>query len=595
MNNLFALNSFIYKYRWRLLFGIVFTGIVNYLRVLQPMVVREAIDLVYRELHFYKLSRGFELQDLLVDRVSGALLFLTVVIIGLALVMGLFMYFMRQTIIVMSRLIEYDLRKKIYGHLQTLDQSFYRTSSTGDLMARISEDVSKVRMYLGPAIMYSINLLFLVTMVVFFMFRVNVKLSLYTLLPLPILSFAIYKVSSLIHKKSLDIQLQLSKLNTIAQEVFSGIKLIKSYVQETSILRHFDKEAEGYRQYSLSLARVNAFFFPLMLVLIGVGTILVIYVGGNEVIAGTISPGNIAEFVIYLSMLTWPVTSIGWVASLIQQASASQERINYLLEQSSKLDTDTAHGTKQIQGCIEFDRVCFRYPDSGILALDDVSFRLEAGKKLLILGKTASGKTTILDLIFRMYDVTKGVLRVDEKDIRSYKLDSLRAQMAYVPQDIFLFSDTVASNIAFAAPNISRADIAYYAERVAIHKEILELPEGYDTVVGERGVSLSGGQKQRISIARALATQPALILLDDCLSAVDTRTEHLILNYLKEELAEVTTVLVSGRIPTVIDFDLILFMDGGKIIERGTHADLIKTGGHYAALFAKQQVHKLEN
>ncbi len=595
MKYLFRLNHFLYRYRWRLMFGILFTGIANYLRVLQPGMVREAIDLVFRDLSFYKMASGFELQSIILREVGRSLMFFSVIIISLAIMMGVFMYFMRQTIIVMSRLIEYDMRKQIYAHLQLLDQSFYRQSATGDLMSRISEDVSKVRMYLGPAIMYSINLMFLVSMVIYFMFRVNVRLSFYTLLPLPILSISIFLVSSMIHKRSFDIQVQLSKLNSIAQEVYSGIKLIKSYVQERSMQNYFDQESEAFRQKSLDLARINAFFYPLMLVLIGVGTILVIYIGGMEVISGDLSPGNVAEFIIYLNMLTWPVTSIGWVASIIQQAAASQKRINALLDTEPQIKNPTQVSPRVIRGDLRFADVRFVYPDTGIQALDGVNFELLAGQKMLILGKTASGKTTIADLILRMYDVTSGQILLDGRPVSEYNLSDLRSQISYVPQDVFLFSDTVEANISFTNPEMDLVQIEHMARRSAIHHDIKKLPNGYQTVVGERGVTLSGGQKQRISIARALAAEPQMIILDDCLSAIDAQTEELILLSLRDELKDKTTILITHRIPGILNFDLILFLDEGQVVERGTHDQLIKKNGPYARLFYKQKAQEFDN
>ena len=552
-------------------------------------MVRQALDLVVENVKFYQRAEGFDIQSQLTNDVGVSLGFFAVCIVLLALLMGFFMYCMRQTIIVMSRLIEYDIRKEIYLHFQDMDQSYFRQNFTGDLMSRVSEDVSKVRMYLGPAILYGINLFFLVFMVVFAMFQVNVKLSFYTLAPLPILSLSIYFVSTLIHKKSYEIQIQLSKLTSITQEVYSGVKVVKSYVQEKPMQVYFDTESELFKTKSLELAKINALFFPLMLLLIGLSTIFVIYIGGREAIVGNVSPGNIAEFIIYLNMLTWPVTSIGWVASIIQQASASQKRINELLDTKSEL-SKSGVDRSSINGQIEFDQVSFTYEDTSIQALQNISFNLAPGQKLAIVGKTGSGKTTLADLILRMYDPQNGSIKIDGIDIKKFDLDYLRDRIGYVPQDIFLFSDTVKHNIAFARSGSSDQSIESYAQKASVHDDILQLSKGYQTVIGERGVTLSGGQKQRISIARAMIKDPDIVILDDCLSAVDGKTENKILEYLNEDLKDKTAIIITHRIPQQFHFDHIIVLDKGRLVEEGSHAKLMQIKGLYQSLILKQQL-----
>ena len=574
--------------------GIIFVALSNYFRVLLPQTVREAIDLVVNQLQLYRSAEGFGLQAKIESQVGQSLLFLSLTILVLVCLMGIFMYFMRQTIIVMSRLIEYDLRKNIYDHYQKLDQAYFRKNSTGDLMSRITEDVSKVRMYLGPGVLYGINLFFLVIMVISAMFRVNPKLSLYTLAPLPILSLLIYIVSSLIHKKSYTIQVQLAQLNSVAQETYSGIKLIKAYVQEKASKAHFERESQSFKEKSLDLARVNAFFHPVMILLIGLSTLLVIYIGGLEVIDGTASPGNIAEFIIYLNMLTWPVTSIGWIASIVQQAAASQSRINELLT----TDPDIVNDGRQrpdLSGEIHFKDVSFTYPDTGIEALKKIDLHFKPGQKIAILGRTAAGKSTLADLLLRMYDTSSGTIALDGVDIDKIDLDYLRDRIAYVPQDVFLFSDTIKHNIQFTRPDAHEAIIEKYARHASVHDDIMDLPSGYETIVGERGVTLSGGQKQRVSIARAMIKSPSIVILDDCLSAVDAYTENAILEYLSEDLADKTAIIITHRIPAHFRFDQIVVLDKGKVAECGTHEELLSKGGKYAHMLRIQQLQGIES
>jgi len=509
------------------------------------------------------------------------------IVIGLSMLMGLFMYLMRKTIIVMSRLIEYDIRKEIYGHYQTLDLAFFKKNKTGDLMARISEDVAKVRMYLGPALMYGIRVALLFSFVIFAMFQVNTKLALYSLLPLPFLSISIYYVSSIIHKRSDLIQKQISKLSSISQEVYSGIRVVKSYAKESQFLNFFTDQSEDYKQKALDLARVNALFFPLMILLVSMSTLLTIYVGGVLVSKGEITTGNIAEFVIYINYLTWPITSIGWIASIIQQAEASQKRINEILEIKPEIQ-NTLEDPIDLNGDIEFENVSFTYPDTGIQALKNVSFKIKKGEKLAILGRTASGKSTIADLLLRFYDVTEGRILVDGKDIRSMDLYNLRNKIAYVSQNVFLFSDSIANNIKFGRPDSSPSLVEEYAEKAAIRSDINGLPEQFETVIGERGVTLSGGQKQRLSIARALIKEPDMIVLDDCLSALDANTEHKILNYLDVELADKTSIIITHRISKIMKFDKIIVLEKGELVEEGSHDYLIENGTYYPQILNMQ-------
>lgn len=592
MKNLRVLFKFFVQYKWHFLLGIVFVAASNYFRAWQPQVIREALDHVFDQVKLYQTS-DLAGKETILNEIGGSLLYFGGVVVLLAFIMGVFMYLMRQTIIVMSRLIEYDMRKEIFDHYQMLDLSFYRKNNTGDLMARISEDVSKVRMFLGPAVLYGINLTTLFIMVIYSMFKVNVELTLYTLLPLPILSLSIYYVSSIVHRKSTVIQTQLSQLNSSAQEVYSGIRVVKSYVQGPRFVSFFDHESQDYKTKSMELARVNAMFFPLMLVLIGVSTIIVIYVGGLQVARGEITTGNIAEFVIYVNMLTWPVTAIGWIASIIQQADASQKRINEFMHTDPLIKSGELNPSK-LNGNIEFEDVSFTYSDTGIEAIKHLSFNIQAGEKIAIVGKTASGKTTIADLITRMFDVSKGEIRIDGKDIRSYDLATLRKRVGYVPQDVFLFSDSVANNVRFGAPEASIEKVHEFTKHSAIFEELNSLPEGFETRVGERGVTLSGGQKQRISIARAFIKDPDIVILDDALSAVDTKTEQRILGYLNNALSNRTSIIITHRIYSSLDFDKILVLENGSIVEQGTHDQLVDLGGVYNDLFQQQRLQDQE-
>lgn len=593
MEHLSYLNKFFYKYRWKLILGTVFVSISNYFRVLQPGVIREGFDLVVEQIAMYRLFNGFGLQQEYFSVLGNTLLYYGLLVMALAVLMGIFMYFMRQTLIVMSRLIENDLREEIFGQYERLSLAFYKRNNTGDLMSRITEDVSKVRNYLGPVMLYGVNLISTVVLTVYVMIKVNPELTLYSLAPLPFLSLSIYYVSNLIHQRSEVIQQHLAKLNVTAQEVYSGIRVVKSYVQEEPMIRYFSSQSEVYKAQSLRLTRVDAYFYPLMLLMIGASTIITVYVGGMQVMDGAITPGNIAEFVIYVNMLTWPVTSVGWIASLTQQAAASQKRINEFLRIEPEI-VSPVQAPGPLQGDIVFDQVSFTYPDTGVQALHNLSFHLKPGQKMAIIGRTGSGKTTIADLLARMYDVSSGSIRIDGKDLREHDLDNLRARIGYVPQDVFLFSDTVANNIAFGKPSATPEEISAFAGYAAVYDDIVSLPDGFGTLVGERGVTLSGGQKQRVSIARALIKEPDIVILDDCLSAVDTNTERQILGYFNDALSHKTAIVITHRIYSLLAFDHIIVLDQGAVVESGSHETLLALKGYYADLYERQVVEESE-
>lgn len=588
MKSLKHLNKYFYKYRKQLLLGIVFVVSQNIFAIYVAPLVGQAIDTVSNTLK----NRGNLTPAELHQVISHQLIIIFLKIVGVAIVSGLLMFMMRQKIIVMSRFIEFDLKNEIYQQYQRLTLAFYRRNNTGDLMNRISEDVSRVRMYIGPAVMYTINTLVLFVLIIVIMLSVDVKLTLYVLAPLPLLSLSIYLVSDIMNRKGEEVQEQQSKLSTFVQEAFSGIRVLKSFVKEEQSEKDFTKESELYKTKSLDLVKVNAMFSPLMLLLVGLSTLLTVYIGGKEVIAGKITLGNIAEFIIYVNRLTWPVASLGWVTSIVQRAAASQERINEFLRLEPEIvsPTDTPFA---ITGKIEFDDVSFVYSDSGIKALDHVSFIVDEGKSLAVLGKTGSGKSTLANLLLRMYDATEGEIRIDDQPNKQISLSSLRQQIGYVPQDVFLFSDSIKNNIEFGLMNnLSSDERKLLAEEAAkqavIYDNIMEFPKGFETMIGERGITLSGGQKQRVSIARAIIRKPKILLFDDCLSAVDTKTEEHILNNLKEIMRNRTSVIISHRVSSVKHADNIIVLDNGKIVELGNHYSLIEKKGIYFELYEKQ-------
>lgn len=526
------------------------------------------------------------------DFVKSELLLNILLLLGAALLSGLFTFMMRQTFIVVSRYVEYDLKNEIFQHYEKLSLGFYKQNRTGDLMNRISEDVSKVRMYVGPALMYSITTITLFIVVVSYMFYKAPVLTLYAIAPLPILSIAIYKLSVLINHKTTIVQQYLSKLTTFTQESFSGIAVIKAYGIEPRTNANFEELAEGSKLKNIDLAKVQALFFPLMMLLIGVSNILVIYIGGIRYINGQIAEfGTIVEFLIYVNMLTWPVAVVGWVTSMVQQAEASQKRINEFLETEPNIQNLVSEETP-IDGNIEFSNLTFTYPDTGITALKDVSFTVKPGETLAIVGNTGSGKSTILELIGRLYDVEEGMLKIDETPIRNVNLNNLRDSIGYVPQDAFLFSDSILNNIRFGKEKASEEEVIEAAKNAAVHKNIIGFNKGYDTILGERGITLSGGQKQRVSIARAIIKDPKILLFDDCLSAVDTETEEEILQNLHKISENKTTIIVSHRISSAKNANKIIVLEDGKIIQQGTHNQLVNSEGYYKELYAKQLLEK---
>jgi ATP-binding cassette, subfamily B, multidrug efflux pump len=584
---LWRLNKYLLKYKGYLLMGIVFTIISNIFVIIPAQLVRIAIDYVVESFSFFRVFTNTGLAGLAREQFFKFIIAFGVLILVMALLRGFFLFLIRQTIIIMSRLIEFDMKNEIFHHYQGLPLSFYRKNSTGDLMARISEDVSRVRMYLGPAIMYGINLLFLFPLVIAYMLSVNVELTLYSLLPLPILSVSIYFVNNMINERSERIQRSLSQLSTFVQEAFSGIRVIKAFVREEDSANQFAKSSEDYKDKSIRLTVVESLFFPVIMALIGLSTILTVYIGGIQVMQGTIGYGVIAEFILYVNILTWPVTSLGWVTSIIQRAAASQVRINEFMDEKNDI-VSTENLETKITGEIKLEDVTFIYPDSGIKALDQVSFSIDAGKSLAIIGTTGSGKSTIANILMRMYDINSGEILIDGKDIKAYDISNLRAQIGYVPQDVFLFSESIASNIAFGLDDLPMDRIEKAAKDADVYQNIIDFPQGFQTKLGERGITLSGGQKQRVSIARAIAKEPTILLLDDCLSAVDTKTENSILNALKTIMVDRTSIIISHRVSSAKLADKIIVLDDGRVVEQGTHEDLLMRKGTYAELYEKQ-------
>ncbi|KJJ37576.1 ABC transporter ATP-binding protein [Aequorivita vladivostokensis] len=583
MKELKYLNKYFLKYKGRLLLGVFITIIATVFKLVVPMKVGDSVTAV-------KQYMNGEITDIAV--VKHELLINILLLLGAALLSAFFTFMMRQTFIVVSRYVEYDLKNEIFKHYEKLSLGFYKQNRTGDLMNRISEDVSKVRMYVGPALMYSITTLTLFVVVISYMFYKAPILTLYAIAPLPILSLAIYRLSVLINQRTTIVQQYLSKLTTFTQESFSGIAVIKAYGIEPRTNANFEELAEGSKVKNIDLAKVQALFFPLMILLIGISNILVIYIGGTRYINGQIAEfGTIVEFLIYVNMLTWPVAVVGWVTSMVQQAEASQKRINEFLETEPSIENLVAENTP-IGGNIEFDHLSFTYPDTGITALKDVSFTVKPGETSAIVGNTGSGKSTILELIGRLYDVEEGMLKIDNTPIRQLNLEDLRNSIGYVPQDAFLFSDTLRNNIRFGKEDASEEEVIEAAKNAAVHKNIIGFAKGYDTVLGERGITLSGGQKQRVSIARAIIKDPQILLFDDCLSAVDTETEEEILQNLHKISENKTTIIVSHRISSVKNADKIIVLEDGKIIQQGTHNKLVNSEGYYKELYAKQLLEK---
>ena len=601
MKHLRAVNKYFWKYRIRLGIGILFIFLSNYFNVLMPQVTRFVIDFVQQKLPDYKAPVQKAKYDILVELFADSIknvqstinvvALCGIVILILALLRGVFMFLMRQTIIVMSRHIEYDQKNAVYRHYQQLDAGFFKRNSTGDLMSRISEDVSRVRMFTGPAVMYLVNLVAVISLALFFMFKRDALLTLYVLAPLPILAITIYFVNNTIHKKSEKIQASLSDLTTNAQESYSGIRVIKSFVQEKAMLGFFEKNSEEYRKNAIGLARVEAIYFPSITLLIGLSTLLTIMIGGLYFIDGShnIDIATIVEFVMYINMLTFPVSAIGLTASMIQRAAASQKRINEFLETEPTINEPAGAVAISLQGNIQFENVGFVYKDTGIKALNNFNLQVKKGEKIAIVGRTGSGKTTIAQLLLRIYDPTDGVIILDGVNIKNISLKTVREQISYVSQDVFLFSDTVHNNIAFGVEKADAAAVEKAAVQAGVHNEILGFSEGYKTMIGERGVTLSGGQKQRISIARALVKDPSLVIFDDCLSAVDVKTEKQIIGNLNEYLRDKTAIIITHRIFSLLSFDKIVVLEDGVIVEQGTHQYLLAQKGFYAALYARQQ------
>ena len=605
MKHLAALNKYFWKYRVRLSLGVLFVVLSNFFDILSPQLSGYIINMVA---HAIKQHQG--IHEVIKYEESGNYNFLVqwfikwinssaftyskivilagVMLLFMALLRGFFMFLLRQTIIVMSRHIEYDQKNEIYKHYQQLNTNFYKTHSTGDMMNRVAEDVSRVRMYAGPAIMYTINLVTTIIFCLFYMFKQNASLTWLVLAPLPILAITIYVVNSIIHKKSEIVQRSLSDLTTNAQESYSGIRVIKSFGQEKNMLGFFKKNSEEYRKNTVSLSKLEAIYFPSMTLMIGLSTLIAILSGSLQVLHGMM-PGVIVEFVLYINKLTFPVSAIGWTASMVQRASASQKRINEFLQTQSPINEPAKPVAPALNGNIIFDDVSFTYPHTGIQALKHFNLAIKEGEKVLVLGKTGSGKSTIAQLLLRFYDPDEGRILLNNENIRNISLRYLREHVSYVPQDVFLFSDNITSNINFGMSQAAdTADIQEAAKYASIHNEINNLPQGYETLVGERGVTLSGGQKQRISIARALMKGAPIMLFDDCLSAVDSKTEHDIVNNLRQYLQDKTAIIITHRIFTALNFDKIIVLQDGKVVEKGTHEQLMKQNGEYAELYNLQ-------
>lgn len=578
MKELRYINKYFIKYKYQVILGVIIVACAKIFSLFTPQLIGDVVTLVANQMETPLDEAEFR----------AAIRFKIVLILGAALATGLFTFLMRQTLINVSRYIEFDLKNEIFDHYQKLCLPFYKQNRTGDLINRITEDVGKVRMYVGPALMYTINTATLFIVALIYMYSKAPSLTIYTILPLPVLSISIYFLSKFIHKRSTMVQAQLSTLSSATQEIFSGIAVTKAYTLEDKTKADFTSLSNTQRQKRLNLTKVQAFFFPLMLLLIGTSNLIVIYIGGQQYIEGQIQDlGTIAEFIIYVNMLTWPVASVGWVTSLVQEAEASQKRINAFLKQKPSIENQRDLPST-IEGKISFNQVYFTYKDTGIQALQGVNFTIEKGQTLGIIGNTGSGKTTLLELIGRLYDASTGQIQVDNTPIESLNLHNLRSAIGYVPQDPFLFSESIKNNIRFGNHMATDDEVISAAKKAVVHNNIIKFQEGYETVLGERGITLSGGQKQRISIARAFIKSPKILLLDDCLSAVDTETEEEILNHLEDITKDRTTIIVSHRISSVKNADQIIVLDQGKIIQQGTHNELVSQSGYYNDLYNKQ-------
>ncbi|MBK7568386.1 MAG: ABC transporter ATP-binding protein [Bacteroidetes bacterium] len=582
MQHLKSLNFYFLKYKWLFLTGTLFVALSNVFQVFAPHYIGDMIDLVEKNMDVLKNGTGIP------STVLNTLLLFAGLFVGFTLLRGICMFFMRQTIIIMSRHIEFDQKNALFAKYETLTPAFFKRNNTGDLMSRVAEDVGRVRQYVGPAVMYFINLVFNSVLAIWMMVHISPSLALYVLIPLPILSVSIYFVNSIINKKSELIQAQLSNLTSIAQESFSGIRVIQAYAQEEKEGIYFEENCEKYKNLSLSLSRVDALFQPLMVFLIGMSVLITIFAGGMQVMNDKISPGDLAEFLFYINMLTWPVTSLGWVVSIVQRAAASQKRINEFL----LIEPDIVSANKlkrNIKGKIRFEDVTFTYPDTGVTALKNISFTIEPGEKVAIVGRTGAGKSTIGELLFRLYDPDSGNIYIDDIPIKEYNLEDLRKGMSVVPQDVFLFSDTIKNNISFSNRKATEEEVKRYAAFASIKDEIELFKDGFNTMVGERGVTLSGGQKQRVSIARAFLKNAPVILMDDSLSAVDSNTEKTILGNMRTYLEEKTAIIITHRIFSLLEFDQILVLDKQTISERGTHESLLERKGIYYGIYESQR------